>query len=303
MPLISPAVSIIVPCFNSAQFIDRTLAGLIPEISQYDDVELILVDNNSLDNTLELLQQAAADYQQQFGSAAIKVLQATAAQGVNVARNFGARHASGSLLLFTDHDDAVCVGWLAAFRNAFSQGARIAAGPYSEYTSDGSLIQEVTTPELHHWDIPYGLGSNSGITRSGFERINGFQEDWHGGGDDADFFWRAHFAGMELVFVPEARIAHHMRDEEKATFSQFVGYGRSAVRLYVKFKALGMPRSSISRAIAAWPLALLELAASNIRSDRLSHNKNLVNRRRAISRLGVRSGRLLESFRQRTIYL
>ena len=281
-------VSIIVPCHNSARFIDRTLAALISEINQHDDVELLLIDNNSTDNTLALLKN--------YQSPTIRVLEATNGQGVNVARNFGAKVAQGSVLLFTDHDDAVCPGWLQSFRTAFKQGAEIVSGPYSEYTGAGVLIREMNTPELHLWDIPYGLGSNSGITKAGFNTIGGFDENWRGGGDDADFFWRAHFAGLDLTFVPGARIVHYMRDDEKATFTQYRGYGRAAVRLYAKFKDRGMPRSSTLRALAAWPLAVAEFAASFL-------IPNPVDRRRAASRLGVRVGRLTESLRQKTLYL
>jgi len=285
-----PQISIIVPCYNSAAFIGRTLTALIPEIINDTDAELLLVDNNSTDNTLSLLTAATTKY-----PASLRVLQATKSQGVNVARNYGARHATGSILLFTDHDDAVSPGWLSAFRKAFADGAQIAAGPYSELTGTGELIHEISEPELHFWDIPYGLGSNSGITKTGFEKIGGFEESWQGGGDDADFFWRAHFAGMPLTFVPGARITHHMRDDDKATFKQFCGYGRAAVRLYAKFRELGMPRSSTLRAVAAWPLALAELGASYLTPK--------VDRRRALSRCGVRLGRLAESARQRVLYL
>jgi len=283
-------ISVIVPCYNSAAFIDRTLAALIPEIINDDDAELLLVDNNSTDNTLELLTATAAKYPTR-----LKVLQATENQGVNVARNYGAKHATGSVLLFTDHDDAVNPGWLAAFRQAFADGAQIAAGPYAELAGNGDLIHEINEPELHLWDIPYGLGSNSGITKTGFAKIGGFEESWRGGGDDADFFWRAHFAGMPLTFVPSARITHHMRDDDRATFQQFRGYGRAAVRLYAKFREFGMPRSSTIGAVGAWPLAIVELLASLVSPK--------ADRRRALSRLGVRTGRLTESICQRVIYL
>ena len=290
-----PSLSIIVPCYNSSAFITRTLTALISELALHDEAELILVDNNSTDNTLELLENCAAEFNTTYGRAAIRVLRATAGQGVNVARNVGAAAATGSVLLFTDHDDAVCPGWIAAYQTAFSNGTQIAAGPYAEYTSDGTLIRQMETPELHLWDIPYGLGSNCGITRAGFGLIGGFDESWNGGGDDADFFWRAHFAGLELVFIPAARIVHHMRDDERATFAQFQGYGRAAVRLYAKFRGRGMPRSSALQALAAWPLAIAELAASVVLPK--------ADRRRAISRLGVRAGRLKESLRQRVLYL
>jgi len=289
-------ISIIVPCYNSAPFITRTLTALFAEISQHDDVELLLVDNNSTDNTAEMLQNAAAEFNESQPRPVVRVFTANHGQGVNVARNVGASHALGSTLLFTDHDDQVCSGWLSAYRQAFSTGAQIAAGPYTEYAGDGQLIREMNTPELHYWDIPYGLGSNSGITAAGFAQITGFDESWQGGGDDADFFWRAHLAGLNLVFVPDARIVHYMRDDERATIRQFADYGRSGVRLYRKFRRFGMPRSSTLRAIAAWPLALGEFAASYLLP-------RVVNRRRAASRLGVRWGRLTESIRQRTRYL
>ena len=287
-------VSVIVPCHNSAQFIARTLAALAPEIQAHPDAELLLVDNNSTDDTWALLHAAASEANTTTGREAVRVLRAAHGQGVNVARNFGAAHAQGELLLFTDHDDAVQPGWISAFRAAHAIGAQIMAGPYAEVSPDGDVVSEVDGPELHHWDIPYGLGSNSAITRAGFDAIGGFQEHWMGGGDDADFFWRAHFAGMPMVFVPGARIVHYLRGSDAATFRQYFGYGRSAVRLYAEFCGRGMPRSSTLRGLAAWPIASGELLLSLF---------GIGSRHRAWLRLAVRAGRLAESIAQRKRYL
>jgi glycosyltransferase involved in cell wall biosynthesis len=285
---------VIVPCHNSEPFLTRTLAALLPQVTQFQDVELILVDNNSTDNTFSLLQEAAILANQAHHRVLIRILSATHGQGVNVARNFGAKQALGDFLLFTDHDDAVQPGWLAAYREAFATGIQLAAGPYTEKTNDGQVVREVDGLEYHHWSLGYGLGSNCGITKSGFEKIGGFQPQWIGGGDDADFFWRTHFAGLELVFLPDARIDHYLRDSHKAAFRQYLGYGQSAVRLYSVYRKKGMPRSSTLRALLAWPLVLGELAGSFL---------GFGSRRRALARLGVRLGRLSESVKLKVRYL
>jgi glycosyltransferase involved in cell wall biosynthesis len=286
--------SVIVPCYNSETFIERTLAALFPQISKHDDVELILVDNNSTDSTLTFLSQFASRHNLALGKPVVRVLKATEAQGVNVSRNAGAAQAKGQNLLFTDHDDAVCPGWLDAYRQAFATGGQIFAGPYQEQLADGTVISSVNGLEYHHWSLGYGLGSNCGITRAGFNRIGGLQPQWQGGGDDADFFWRAHFAGLEVEFVPQARIIHFLREGATASFQQYRGYGRSAVRLYVAYRGRGMPRSSTLRALAAWPIALVSLPFSCMK---------IGSRRRALARLGVRWGRLTESVKQRVWYL
>jgi glycosyltransferase involved in cell wall biosynthesis len=97
-----PRFSIIVPAYNRAKTISRTLDSIYAQTST--DFEVIVVDDGSTDNTREIVsvyvQQKGLNYFYQPNS------------GVSAARNCGALNATGEYLLFLDSDDTVTSTWL-----------------------------------------------------------------------------------------------------------------------------------------------------------------------------------------------
>lgn len=92
-------VSIIVPIYNASFYIDRCLNSLIKQ--SITDIEIILVDDESTDNSLEICKKWAI-YDRR-----IKIL-SQKHSGVSSARNKGVTIAQGKFILFLDSDD-----WLA----------------------------------------------------------------------------------------------------------------------------------------------------------------------------------------------
>lgn len=92
----TPVVSIIVPVFNSEQFLHQCLNSILNQT--FSDFELILVDDGSTDESVEILLQ----YQEI--DKRIHVLQQNH-QYAGVARNFGMSIAKGGYYLFLDSDD------------------------------------------------------------------------------------------------------------------------------------------------------------------------------------------------------
>ncbi len=84
-------VSIIIPTYNEADVISSCLSSLNQQ--SYKDFEVIIVDDGSTDGTLQIL-RAASD---------IKVYSQNH-QGPAMARNLGAKHAKGEILVFIDSD-------------------------------------------------------------------------------------------------------------------------------------------------------------------------------------------------------
>lgn len=91
-----PEISIIVPNYNTAQFLPRCLDSLINQT--FSDIEIICIDNNSTDNSLEILKQYAQNDNR------VKVFCETQS-GAAVARNLGLENATGKYLMFCDSDD------------------------------------------------------------------------------------------------------------------------------------------------------------------------------------------------------
>lgn len=88
-----PLISIIIPNYNYAKYIARTIDSALAQT--YPNIEVVVVDDESKDDSLDVLEE--------FGSR-IKVIAQTN-QGVSAARNNGVAASSGELVAFLDADD------------------------------------------------------------------------------------------------------------------------------------------------------------------------------------------------------
>lgn len=89
-------ISIIIPIFNGEEYIERCLKSVIGQ--SYFDLEIICVDDGSIDDSLEMLKKWAMIDER------IKIY-SIENNGVSNARNFGIEKASGEYIMFLDVDD------------------------------------------------------------------------------------------------------------------------------------------------------------------------------------------------------
>ena len=92
-----PLVSIITPMFNSEAFISETIDSVINQT--YKNWELILIDDDSTDKTLEIVQEFIKIYPN------IKLLRNETNQGAAISRNKGIDFSKGDYIAFLDADD------------------------------------------------------------------------------------------------------------------------------------------------------------------------------------------------------
>ena len=89
-------LSIIIPIYNSEKYLRDCLASVIDQT--YKDLEIILVDNNSTDNSLKICKEYAAKDNR------IRLMQERK-KGAAAARNLGIKAAKGDFITFADSDD------------------------------------------------------------------------------------------------------------------------------------------------------------------------------------------------------
>ena len=94
---LEPLVSIITPCYNSADFIAQTINSVIAQT--YTNWELILIDDKSKDETCNV----AEGFVQKHSN--IKLIKLEQNGGVANARNVGLANSSGKYIAFLDSDD------------------------------------------------------------------------------------------------------------------------------------------------------------------------------------------------------
>ena len=91
-----PLISVIMPAYNAKQFIASSIESVLNQT--FSDFELIIINDGSSDNTLEIAQQFAQKDRR------INIV-SQENQGETAARNTGLAHAKGEYIAFLDSDD------------------------------------------------------------------------------------------------------------------------------------------------------------------------------------------------------
>lgn len=220
MPL-NPRISVIIPTFNRAPVLERTLGALCQEQrGALPSHEVIVVDDGSADGTPQLLAALATQHPQ------LRVFrQPNRKQGA--ARNHGLRHAQGDLLIFLGDDTIPEPEFLAAHWAAFQEAdeardyaaigytdwhPEISVTPFLRWANEDGLqfgFRLIDDPEAVPFNFFYT--SNLAIHRDLYDRHGGFDEGFREyGWEDIELGYRYQTRGqMRLRYRPGARVLHH----------------------------------------------------------------------------------------------
>lgn len=106
-------LSVIIPVYKVEEWICECLDSLAcQDISDWDSIEVILVDDASPDGSMIKVESFVESYQ---GPMKLKVLRHEANKGLSEARNTAIREADGEYILFLDSDDMLAPGCLQRF--------------------------------------------------------------------------------------------------------------------------------------------------------------------------------------------
>lgn len=118
-----PRYSIIVPAYNEGARVGATLEQILDHLrAQQWSAEVVVVDDGSRDNTLEVLNRFAREHPQ------VRVLKNPGNQGKGYAVRNGMTNARGEILLFTDADMSSPIAEAGKLFAALEQGADVAIG-------------------------------------------------------------------------------------------------------------------------------------------------------------------------------
>jgi GT2 family glycosyltransferase len=180
------------------------------------DGDIVIVDDSSTDGS-------AAGLASGYGG--VTVLRPAHRLGVVGARNFGATHARGEVLVFSDAHIIAPMGWVTPLLAVLNRSEVGAVGPVISVMHDPAckgygfrwrdaalniawLGQQDTAP----YPVPMLGGAFLAIRRDIFTTIGGFDPGlvlW--GSEDAELCLRLWTCGYECVLVPTVDIAHLFR--------------------------------------------------------------------------------------------
>jgi len=214
-------ISVIIVNWNRCDLLRACLRSL--EGQQRAEFEIILVDNGSMDGSVEMARTEFA-----APRLPLRVICNAENRGYCAANNQGIAAARGELIALLNNDAEAEPGWLAALARAFGQPAVGMAASKILVYEDPQRIDKAG-----HLIYPDGQnrGRGSGARDQGqfdcleealwpdgcaamyrksmLQQIGAFDEDFFAYGDDAELGLRARIAGWRCLYVPEAVVRHH----------------------------------------------------------------------------------------------
>lgn len=211
---IKALVSIIIPCYNADIMIARCLQSCFEQI--YPNVEIIIVDNNSTDNSIKIARELASTTQHRV------IFTHCYSQGQNYARNHGLTKATGDYIQWLDADDELTPNKIALQVAALEQypDFDISYGDWNWcfFNQNGqcerTLVfnsQQLDDPLryllLHYWYPPHTYL----LRRSAAQRLDEITA-WNPCTEvntDTEYFTLAACIGLRFLYVPNASVRYN----------------------------------------------------------------------------------------------
>jgi len=203
-------VSVIIPAYNAENVIDKCLSSLLKQNYPKKSYEIIVVDDGSTDSTKEIVKKFKK----------VKLIEQKH-KGPAAARNLGAKHAKGDILLFIDADCIPSKNWIKYMVEPFKNKEIVAVqGTYKTLNKE-SLIARFAGYEIEERHekmkkqkyIDFVGTFSAGYRKDIFLKFNGFDENFpEASGEDAELSFRISKAGYKIVFQPKAFVFHRHPD-------------------------------------------------------------------------------------------
>jgi GT2 family glycosyltransferase len=228
--------SVVLSVRNGEKQLGRQLRALAAQ-DPSDNFEMVVVDSGSVDRTADVARAHAHLFMRM-------VVVRSDRPGLAAARNVGVSAATGSLLLFCDHDDVASPTWANAMSAAL--GTYDVVGGRLDLTQTNSERVQAWRTEPPPRGLPrtmdyapYAVGASLGLRRRVHEKLGGFDTAYLGSHDDVEFCWRAQEAGYSIGEAPGAVMSYTLRPRLTSLARQRFGYGRSYAQLHSESLRLG----------------------------------------------------------------
>lgn len=279
-------LDVVVPTYNRSQLLRRTISSLLQaSVPEGLDVTIIIVDNNSKDDT----EQVVRAIPQPADRCLVYIRETN--QGLSHARNGGIRAGTGDIIGFIDDDEEIGEDWYRVAAREFSDDATdFIGGPY---LANWAAPAPSWLPPGYHAVIgvidpkpraPFGgnftgnlMGGNAVIRRRVFDRVGLYSPKLGRSGkgllsdEDAEFYRRLRDADIRGMYVPDLCIYHYIPPERLTRkYHRSWCYWRGVSQGYADRETkepvpytLGVPRYKIGRALKGLVAIPRYLVASN----------------------------------------
>ena len=189
-------ISVIIPSYNCEEYIEKTISSL--NNSQFPIHEIIIVDDSSSDNTINIL-----------SSFNVKVHKQIKHTNANHCRNIGAQLSTGNILVFLDSDVIIKPDTLLNLINSFDNSeASAVVGLYAVNYTYKNIFSKYKNLWIRYSylksqpSIDWIFAAISGIKKDVFLQISGFDESLKTNQiDDIELGKRISSLGLKIFLI------------------------------------------------------------------------------------------------------
>ncbi len=225
----APKLSIVILTYNSANYIERLLKS-IAKFNEGSDYEIIVVDNNSTDETVKLIQKAK-----------VKIIENKENVGFAKGINIGAEEAKGEYLLFINPDMEWKNGSIEDLISLFEQDSKVGVIGGKILTKNGRAEKSagrslktfevflttlgldealgVRTSPNKRCEVDFVSGGFMAVRKDLFGKLGGFDENLFMYVEDMEFCYRAKKEGMKVIFEPSVKVIHAGHGSSSRSFA------------------------------------------------------------------------------------
>ncbi|MEK7092229.1 MAG: glycosyltransferase family 2 protein [Patescibacteria group bacterium] len=196
-------VTVIIPTYNEEETINKCLESLCEQT--YKKIEVIVVDDGSIDNTLSIVGDL------RFKKYDLRIFEQKH-KGPGEARNLGATHAKGEILVFVDADMTFERDFIEKLVAPIIRGNASGTWSREEYVSNWENVWALCwninegweERKLHPKNYPPTQKVFRALLKSEFDKVGGFEL----GGYYTDDWSLSQKLGYEAVAAPDAKFYH-----------------------------------------------------------------------------------------------
>ena len=256
---------IVIVTFNSENFIEACLHSII-EAEEYIVNKIVVVDNNSTDSTLNILNKCETRIKN------LEIIQNKSNRGYSVANNQGLELCSSKYVVFLNPDSRInhfsithLINSIEDIDDAYIAGPKIISNKGRVRISFGSeptvlsligeflngrrilsLVQNKNRMKKNPSQVDWVSGTCLLASRSCIHDLGGFDENYFMYSEDVDLCLRAKQHGWNTIYVPESVVTHigGMSRESNLKGALVANFNS---RLYFAYKFWGRTRCIIVR--------------------------------------------------------
>ena len=226
-----PFVTIVIPAYNAAKYIELVLEAIYNQDYPKELIEVILVDDNSKDNTVEIAQSFQPKFQH------FKIIKKDGLRGASSSTNIGIKQAQGEIICSID-SDAILLNknWISEVVNAMADPQVAAVAGYIYTGNNYNIWARLMGAELEdRYDqiktenVDHVSTCNTAYRKSSLEleSVNLLDENLYYG-YDVDLSYKLKQAGFKIKLLKHIGCNHFWKETLLGYLKQQfnVAYGR-----------------------------------------------------------------------------